>query len=770
MREENIAPDAPIPSAQHLFNLHAPRWIKAGQSIEIEGTIITDGMFYLGEIPRNSTTSLKDFGPELINLALDIAPLGQFTMRQTGNNPSYQDLAPSGRRAYLHWLSQGRRHTDADPGFAMIFFYGLERRVLTTPRPLDAESIAEWSLIAQELKGLAAVYGHRSLSLKGGISRLLEWMRDYRLATDPEIAEKYLRKFLVPEDLPEEERPQKWMEIWENIQKIYPHPRAKRTEIPWRLRLALGLMSQNALPLSPPMALAWLHYHPESTLRTPAARCPKEFDQLFMTCFAEEFPQWMRLIKSRFPLKKTYSPTSYGMQFYPKLFEEFHEIPDIAPLKNALNKLEEIALNVCDQLDLYSRALSKEPENAEGIDLLILLPFPLWPSLMQEKIKNLAERIAQEGTDCASFKDFFEQINPNPQTNASLPKRLSLRQINVLLENLKTLEIGVEPTPNKNAVDLSEKYGFFHYSFKANETQETLPTEIRFLLALGTGLATSDNHGLNAQRKRFLHDQLLNPNLLPETPSPLQAQQAKAHLLYLHTLSAAKIFNLIKKKLPSLNLTPVQKVAYLNMLIKQAKLLGMVSIGAMKFLEKLYKLFDHDPASLPSDVSRGHIDLPGTFKNETSEEKGLNLDHGKIAEKREATKKITGILDTIFNPEEETTSPPEPLSPQTSACPKSENNKTVPETPTEETKDSSFPLAELDSAHQKMAQKLLEKSEWERAEIEQIAENLDLMAEGALETINDAAFDVYDEPFIEGEDPFEINPEMLEILAEFIPH
>jgi TerB-C domain len=61
---------------------------------------------------------------------------------------------------------------------------------------------------------------------------------------------------------------------------------------------------------------------------------------------------------------------------------------------------------------------------------------------------------------------------------------------------------------------------------------------------------------------------------------------------------------------------------------------------------------------------------------------------------------------------------------------------------------------------------LTQKVEWQRGELEVIALPLNLMLDGALEVINEAAFDQCDEALIEGDDPFEVNPDVLqELLA-----
>ena len=63
------------------------------------------------------------------------------------------------------------------------------------------------------------------------------------------------------------------------------------------------------------------------------------------------------------------------------------------------------------------------------------------------------------------------------------------------------------------------------------------------------------------------------------------------------------------------------------------------------------------------------------------------------------------------------------------------------------------------------ARTLLSRPCWERAELEDLAADLELMPDGALEHLNEAAFDAHDVSFSEGDDPIEINPELLEAIG-----
>ena len=70
----------------------------------------------------------------------------------------------------------------------------------------------------------------------------------------------------------------------------------------------------------------------------------------------------------------------------------------------------------------------------------------------------------------------------------------------------------------------------------------------------------------------------------------------------------------------------------------------------------------------------------------------------------------------------------------------------------------------LDSAHSAFLQTLQTQTHWSREDLVRVAQQLDLLLDGALELINEAAFDRCDEALTEGEDPLEVNPNVLQEL------
>lgn len=113
---------------------------------------------------------------------------------------------------------------------------------------------------------------------------------------------------------------------------------------------------------------------------------------------------------------------------------------------------------------------------------------------------------------------------------------------------------------------------------------------------------------------------------------------------------------------------------------------------------------------------------------------------------QEDTAKVSALLSKIFAEEAAQASP------------------LPPPTPEPEPEDEAQAPLGLDEAHSALLRLLLSRPEWTRSELEDAAADLDLMLDGAMEQINEAAFDAFDEPLCEGDDPISVNTELLEKL------
>jgi uncharacterized tellurite resistance protein B-like protein len=101
-----------------------PRWHGTGKRVSVKSYVLCDPMVYISE------GTLAQDEPSCIDTSLQV---GQPVVEcETGRKrpASYAFLDPNQRACYLDWISNGRAGALDNSGYAFLFFYGLERRLL----------------------------------------------------------------------------------------------------------------------------------------------------------------------------------------------------------------------------------------------------------------------------------------------------------------------------------------------------------------------------------------------------------------------------------------------------------------------------------------------------------------------------------------------------------------------------------------------------------------------------------------------------------------
>ena len=252
-------------------------WIPAGQSVYAGGQAIPGGLIYAGSGLAAEKGGMPE--PSLIDPRLPVElRMPDYTGAKMDYWPSYSRIPPDCRAAYLLWLLDGRRAPGAYIGYIFLYFYGLERRLLVDSQQSPAAR-AEHPALVREVERLLRIYGGNG-SFSGYAGNLLRFLS---LAGGPR---RYLSAPPVQDD------------GW---------------ELPFELRLGLGQLAADGRPVPVAWALAWVRLHPAAWLRTPASRCPEEFDELFSRRYREQFGDGMILEPGGQLLKSGYRPASPGI-------------------------------------------------------------------------------------------------------------------------------------------------------------------------------------------------------------------------------------------------------------------------------------------------------------------------------------------------------------------------------------------------------------------------------------------------------------------------
>jgi hypothetical protein len=169
---------------------------------------------------------------------------------------------------------------------------------------------------------------------------------------------------------------------------------------------------------------------------------------------------------------------------------------------------------------------------------------------------------------------------------------------------------------------------------------------------------------------------------------------------------------------------------------------GKVDSSEIKQLEKLYTSLGLDKSFVASDIhnfASTKKPIPSSVNND--EGKGVfQLDEGMLAMYESDTSDAKLMLESIFVMDDE------PVS----------STKILPKTGYDS----------LDHAHKELLDTLLKKELWSRDEVHELCSKLNLMVDGAVETINDWSYEKVDAPVLSDDGDIYVDMEIVEELKD----
>ena len=314
---------------------------------------------------------------------------------------------------------------------------------------------------------------------------------------------------------------------------------------------------------------------------------------------------------------------------------------------------------------------------------------------------------------------------------------------------LAKLGVGMEPDPRFGSLvpKIDQEVVLYRMSKNAPNSPSTEYSAATVVLHLASAVAAADGV-IDETEEKHLEQQLEEWLHL----SSDEKTRLRAHTHWL--LRAKPGMNGMKKRIESLK--QHQKESLGRFLVGVAQADGYIDPSEIKILTRIYGILGLDTQSLyshahtasvePVTVQSAELVKPGGYKIPSAPQKttGLSLDMSTIEAKLAETAAVSSILNEIFVDDEQAA---ETVLIQ------------------EEVADKSF-IPGLDAETSSFMRILASKLSWAREELERLAAEHDLMLDGALDSINDAAFDHFGGPFFEGDDPIEINDEFAkEVMA-----
>jgi len=169
-------------------------------------------------------------------------------------------------------------------------------------------------------------------------------------------------------------------------------------------------------------------------------------------------------------------------------------------------------------------------------------------------------------------------------------------------------------------------------------------------------------------------------------------------------------------------------------------------------IEKIYKALEIDAGLVYADLHAGDVpdgpvrvkaaeaEAPGEQIPDEPKAKTASLDAARIAAIRNDTERVSSVLGEIFSTDEDVRD--------------------------EATAAHALPssMAGLDPKHAMLVEQIIQREHWTDDEFDEIVGKQGLMPSGALEVVNEWAFDKFDEALLDEYDGYDVSPDIADAL------
>ncbi|KQQ85680.1 hypothetical protein ASF65_03790 [Aureimonas sp. Leaf324] len=673
--------------------------------MEIAGHTIRGGLFFVGRELQAPRSGRKD--PSLLDPSARVAASGADVAGSSVPYwPSYSEITPAARLAHLQWLAGGRSDPDYGICYPFIFLYGLERRLFHDGETGDAAAIVA------EVERLLAIYG-----------------RDYSFRT-------YASKLLGAAAA-----------LLDDVPKPTPSPALwTGEELPVAIRLHLGRRIAEGAALDADDALVWLLGHPETRTRTAIERCFPEARLLWEAKFAERFPSGMKVAAPKRTMLVRYGAASG--EFEAEIVPSFagRPVPDVVGLSAPLKWMRE-ALDACsEELQPYSRLLGRKPEARGTIEAAFLVPKTIANTEFGAPAKAVGDalraRLTTSGMAATPVRTLMSSLGMPDTAEGKVPAATAT-QLGAILDRL---DLGIEP---------DRRYG---------SGTPGLEGDVILFSAPGGGNVDSDRDEYKAMRtmievavlaaaaddsKDFAELAAIEADIAASAGLGA-AERARLQAFARHLMSAGtKQGNVLSRlaKMPDLDRKRVARSAMSAVLAD-----GHASPAEIRFLEKLYKTMGLPVDDLYSAIHRGAIEVdapvsiapeevavgvaiptgPSADASVAAPAPVVRVDQARLDRIRSETSAVSQLLADIF---EEDAEDPAPVVRRDAASVTEAEG-----------------LIGLDRAHGRLLRSVEARGTVDRSEFDRLARDFGLLPDGAIETINEWAFDRFDESILDEDD------------------
>jgi hypothetical protein len=516
----------------------------------------------------------------------------------------------------------------------------------------------------------------------------------------------------------------------QGLKRWRPDP-AARPRATFLLKVAVACRVVCGEPIPYELAMACLMARPENqgALRIAALRAPQELVALVRPRFLQTFPSGFRLAdRETSRLFADYrSPSLLPVEL--SVAAPIGRLPD--PMTLSWTRLEQLAGMAGEELGHYARKIGGKRQKACSLESLSLLPKGVVHADVGGRKVALDAYLAGLAGPFAKLS--FDELAGRC---LSVHQDLSAKSLTVVAGILDRSGFGVEPDP-RSGTRISAKTAGTMRVFRADPAASPAEPSDAYVTARAAVTAAIFAGGAKSVGWGAALEQAFS----------LNAGEALRLTAHSDWLAERGVTAAVGKRAVA-ELAAVQRQAAARA-VTAAVLAAGDEASSLPFLERLHEVLEVERSHLYGAVHAASGEpgpgrrapdgrKPAVAADPPAPRGPVTLDPERLSRLQAETAAVSEILAAVFAEEEA----PKPAPPVAADLP-----------------DSRF--KGLDAKHSGLAASLVTRPEWTRAEYEALVRGAGLMPGGALDTINEWAFDAMGEALAEDGDPVTVNAALL---------
>ncbi|WP_166654342.1 TerB N-terminal domain-containing protein [Tahibacter aquaticus] len=616
--------------------------------------------------------------------------------------PRYDRLLPTDRTLFLNWLSHGRADGSVAIGIVFLFYYGIERRILVDA-VTDPAARAEVPRLLAEVDRLRRIYVHSAFHDYSGS------LRDLAIA------------------------------LYGNASRFRATATLSPGNMPTGMTIVLGRLVGEGQALPAVLAFDWARCLDDAPRQSAFRLVEAELEALFIARYTARYPTGLVISAPKRQLSIEHRGAA-GNRIGLRLTVGVPDVRGISAPQRPLLQLLQACLE-----DLGALVRVRKRERPTALEVAAALPAELRGSGANEGMKPLYDLM--DGALKSTPIGVFAGDRLLTAAGVLAGQKWGKRECTALLSALDSIGIGVEPDVRFDGpiVDATKSVAVFRLPDDAARSPSANYRMGQLLLQLAVAVAAADGE----LDEREMEEALQHLDRLFAL-EPTERLRLQAHLAWLESAppSLAKLSNRLK------SLPPEPRRALADVVVGIAAADGRIDPAELRTLEKVYRALGLDAATLPADVHRVQTGVAPRPMQPTTATKPQGLDVDAIAAKLKETAEVQRLLSSIFV---EDSSMPlvDAVTPS------------VPTYTASPIESANLPIAGLDAAHSTLLRQLLAHSSdmVDRADVERWCDPLGLLPDGALESVNEAAYSVAGDALLEVDECISIRSDIRDILT-----